>query len=215
MRFGITILSFFFFLFIFTPHKIVATSGCCSWHDGVCGCSGGRQLCCDGSLSPSCTCYSPPAVQKQRVFPVFPTSTTATWNWTPNDNKTFYVTVNLDDSSPSKYSAVLSKCKGCDPGPLVDFYSNKFTFQNIKPGTWYLNVKKEIDEYWSNTVYWTVNIPEWYSPPTPTIRLLPTSVSNSNSSNNSEMGILSYLGLGTLGYGGYYFVKQIIDANKS
>ena len=30
--------------------------GCCSWHDGVCGCSGGRQQCCDGSLSPSCTC---------------------------------------------------------------------------------------------------------------------------------------------------------------
>lgn len=30
--------------------------GCCSWHDGVCGCTGGRQQCCDGTLSPSCTC---------------------------------------------------------------------------------------------------------------------------------------------------------------
>ena len=30
--------------------------GCCSWHDGVCGCSGGRTQCCDGSQSPSCTC---------------------------------------------------------------------------------------------------------------------------------------------------------------
>lgn len=32
-------------------------SGCCSWHDGVCGCdSFGRVICCDGTISPSCTC---------------------------------------------------------------------------------------------------------------------------------------------------------------
>lgn len=31
-------------------------SGCCSWHNGVCGCSNGRKKCCDGTLSPSCTC---------------------------------------------------------------------------------------------------------------------------------------------------------------
>jgi len=30
--------------------------GCCSWHDGVCGCEGGRKVCCDGTLSPSCRC---------------------------------------------------------------------------------------------------------------------------------------------------------------
>lgn len=31
-------------------------SGCCSWHNGVCGCSNGRATCCDGTLSPSCRC---------------------------------------------------------------------------------------------------------------------------------------------------------------
>jgi len=31
-------------------------SGCCSWHGGVCGCTGGRAQCCDGTLSPSCGC---------------------------------------------------------------------------------------------------------------------------------------------------------------
>ena len=31
--------------------------GCCSRHGGVCGCSGGRAKCCDGSLSPSCQCF--------------------------------------------------------------------------------------------------------------------------------------------------------------
>ena len=30
--------------------------GCCSWHHGVCGCSGGRVFCCDGTLSPSYKC---------------------------------------------------------------------------------------------------------------------------------------------------------------
>ena len=34
----------------------VKRSGCCSWHGGVAGCSGGRQVCNDGTYSPSCTC---------------------------------------------------------------------------------------------------------------------------------------------------------------
>lgn len=34
----------------------VMQRGCCSWHQGVCGCSNGRQVCCDGSLLPSCRC---------------------------------------------------------------------------------------------------------------------------------------------------------------
>ena len=33
-------------------------SGCCSYHGGVCGCSGGRAVCCDGQLSPSCGCFT-------------------------------------------------------------------------------------------------------------------------------------------------------------
>ena len=35
---------------------ILAQSGCCSHHSGVCGCQSGRVTCCDGSYSPSCTC---------------------------------------------------------------------------------------------------------------------------------------------------------------
>lgn len=33
-----------------------AGRGCCSHHGGVCGCSNGRNMCCDGALSPSCRC---------------------------------------------------------------------------------------------------------------------------------------------------------------
>lgn len=35
---------------------LLAGRGCCSHHKGQCGCEGGRVVCCDGSLSPSCTC---------------------------------------------------------------------------------------------------------------------------------------------------------------
>lgn len=41
------------------PNKIEITvnrQGCCSHHGGVCGCSSGSALCCDGNLSPSCGC---------------------------------------------------------------------------------------------------------------------------------------------------------------
>lgn len=38
--------------------ELIAQRGCCSHHHGVCGCSNGRDKCCDGALSPSCTCNS-------------------------------------------------------------------------------------------------------------------------------------------------------------
>ena len=41
-----------------------AQRGCCSHHGGVCGCSGGRAVCCDGALSPSCSCHADDPVQK-------------------------------------------------------------------------------------------------------------------------------------------------------
>lgn len=40
-----------------TDTGIVLGQGFCSWHGGECGCSNGRDLCCDGTLSPSCTCH--------------------------------------------------------------------------------------------------------------------------------------------------------------
>lgn len=49
--------------------EVNAQRGCCSWHGGVSGaCRNGRQVCNDGTLSPSCTCsggtstYTPPVV---------------------------------------------------------------------------------------------------------------------------------------------------------
>lgn len=43
--------------FVVFPIKTTAQRGCCSHHGGVAGCnSNGRQICNDGTLSPSCTC---------------------------------------------------------------------------------------------------------------------------------------------------------------
>lgn len=42
--------------------NLIEKRGCCSHHGGVCGCSGSRQKCCDGTLSPSCTCYKPDSI---------------------------------------------------------------------------------------------------------------------------------------------------------
>ena len=39
-----------------TASRELEKGGCCSWHGGVCGCEGGRAVCCDGTLSPSCGC---------------------------------------------------------------------------------------------------------------------------------------------------------------
>ncbi len=36
--------------------ELLAKRGCCSWHQGVCGCSNSRVVCCDGTYSPTCTC---------------------------------------------------------------------------------------------------------------------------------------------------------------
>ena len=44
-------------ILLFNPSKIEAKRGCCSHHGGVAGCDEtGKQICMDGSLSPSCTC---------------------------------------------------------------------------------------------------------------------------------------------------------------
>lgn len=45
---------------VFDSIEVDARRGCCSHHGGVAGCSSnGRQLCRDGTLSPTCTCYVP------------------------------------------------------------------------------------------------------------------------------------------------------------
>ena len=49
-------------MLILLPASVYAQRGCCSRNGGVCGCNKyGRQVCCNGDLSPTCTC-TPPTV---------------------------------------------------------------------------------------------------------------------------------------------------------
>lgn len=41
-----------------------AGRGCCSHHNGQCGCAGGRVTCCDGTTSPSCRCLKDDVVDE-------------------------------------------------------------------------------------------------------------------------------------------------------
>ena len=67
------------------PVKVEATRGCCSHHGGVSGCSSsGRQVCNDGTLSPSCTCT--PVV-------------TYTYGCTDSSAKNYNSSANRDDGS--------------------------------------------------------------------------------------------------------------------
>lgn len=105
---------------------VKAKQGCCSWHKGVCGCSGGRQLCCDGTLSPSCTCYSaPPPIIKET-----PTSTpkptlrptlkiVPTFTPTPQPKQETILGVEDNDCPLCK----CPECPICDPCKKLSDYS--------------------------------------------------------------------------------------------
>ncbi len=170
-----TLFKAFLALIVFMSYFLIfsktsfARSGCCSYHGGVCGCG-----CCDGTpLSDTCAPYYPSCVTENsyEYTPInnyeFP-QMNATWEWTPRQDKAFDIKISLADPIPSQYSATLNKCKGCDPGPKADFYSNTFYFSNIKTGKYYLNVKKEISGYWSTVTYFDIELPKWTPPVIPT-----------------------------------------------
>lgn len=70
MKHWIKLLSFFLLIFLAFPLPILARSGCCSHHEGVCGCR-----CCDGSaLSAKCAPYYPSCNSAPVVQKVYPTS---------------------------------------------------------------------------------------------------------------------------------------------
>ena len=64
-----------------TPIFVSAQRGCCSHHGGVAGCnSEGRQICNDGTLSPTCRCT--PVVRN-----VYGCTDSSANNYNPNANK--------------------------------------------------------------------------------------------------------------------------------
>lgn len=57
MKFFVKYKILFLIILLMCPVIVSAQRGCCSHHGGVAGCNeNGRQVCRDGTLSPSCTC---------------------------------------------------------------------------------------------------------------------------------------------------------------
>lgn len=162
-----------------------AQRGCCSWHKGVCGCdSSGRKICCDGTLSPSCTCYVPdydddiddtdfdydydiiPSPAPVRVVPDFPDENISLRISTiENPDKTYHILADWDDVGGVQerdYSIGIKASAG-DPGPLPDTTKSEYTFENVKPGKYTISLKTKVGGVWSEYVYWeNIEIPGDY-----------------------------------------------------
>lgn len=149
--------------FFYSP-LVIARSGCCSWHGGVSGCdtSVGRQVCNDGTYSPSCTCtYIPP--KPKYLLPEPDVPKTIKWVFTrsnENDCNTGVEAIWDKTQNSDRFSLALSRYAGVDPGPNVDTINPNFIFDNVLSGKWYLNLKAGNKERWSNVYYWTVDVPQ-------------------------------------------------------
>jgi len=112
-------------VFLYFAPKVNAQRGCCSWHGGVAGCSNGRQLCSDGTLSSSCTCYSEP------VDP---------WVCKIGDKKFYshlsaqtYWYNNIDESVKSVYKSLLLR----DTNDFdIQYWHSQFPYNNCSGSSW-------------------------------------------------------------------------------
>lgn len=148
---------------LITPfsHLSFAKSGCCSWHGGVsyCDSDSGRYVCNDGTYSPSCTCgsgfYIPPV--PICVKPTVGDSAYQTFSQNEcNQDITFTWAKGINDDF---YSVAISKSAGTDPGPKSDTTQTSFTFSNVAPGKWYINLKPGRSCGWGDIVYWEIDVP--------------------------------------------------------
>ena len=118
-------------ILVIIPLNVYSKSGCCSWHGGVAGCRNGRQVCRDGTLSPTCTCYSPSTttndyIQTNYVKTVYGCMDPTAKNYNPSANKqksnscTYYVlgctdknALNYFENAEKDNGTCIYEIKGC------------------------------------------------------------------------------------------------------
>lgn len=108
-----------FLLVCFIPICVEARSGCCSHHGGVAGCSGGRQVCNDGTLSPTCTCGSGTGSSgtSSRASTV---NSKPTYNYGCTDRSA----INYDSKANKDNGSCIAKKYGCMDKNAINFDSN-------------------------------------------------------------------------------------------
>lgn len=114
--------------FLFS-RQVLARQGCCSWHGGVCGCdsSVGRQICCDGTYSPTCTCpvsvpvNIPAPIPTIKSAPTTPPSSTPSPSLIPKLSPTPNLSSSLSPSpKPSQSPEVKGVTNEREVKPLTD-----------------------------------------------------------------------------------------------
>lgn len=101
-------------IFLVVPVKVYAGRGCCSHHGGVAGCNAnGRQICNDGTLSPSCTCTPTYHVESQIIYGCTDPSA-KNYNSSANrsDNSCEYYKYGCTDSTAKNYDPTADKDNG-------------------------------------------------------------------------------------------------------
>lgn len=148
-RYVVLILIMFLILF---PIKINAQRGCCSHHGGVAGCnSNGRQICNDGTLSPSCTCT--PTVQY-----IYGCTDKEAKNYNANANKDNgsckYYIYGCTDSTATNYNINAEKDDGSCEYKIdtieEESEKNLIDLENIKDDIIYESINSSQSEEESN-----------------------------------------------------------------
>jgi len=208
------IVSFFIVIsLLFSSSTVHATSGCCSWHDGVSGCDGsvGRLVCNDGTYSPSCGCpIDPPPPTPPPAPP-----TTAKQTYYLNSSGGVDLFFDWDRPDNTQYSIAMTKYRGGDPGPDPDTTNSSITFTDVKPGRWYINLKEVIGGKWSTVTNWTVDVPQnvktiAIARPTPTPFPTPTPMVSANNNSSTNSGGLIFVIVVIFGLIGLYLFYHAV-----
>ncbi len=203
-------LTSFLFFIVFTlsieASQVYAQQGCCSWHGGISHCaSNGRYVCNDGTYSPSCICGAPIYTYMPQA-PKIPAGTNGTYTFIKNSSGGVDLHFDWDRPDGREYSITLSKTAGADPGPLADTTKSEYTFKDITPGTWYINIKEMMNGQWSQITYWEVAISsDEKSQAKPLYTPMPSPVKTNrqdsqlkvqkSKSEDDSMGLLTALGI--------------------
>lgn len=204
----------FLILLMIIPCSVEAKSGCCSYHGGVAGCnSSGRQICNDGTLSPTCTCT--PVVQY-----VYGCTDQNAKNYnsqaTKNDGNCTYYIYGCTDPEAKNYNPSADKndnnctyyIKGCTDQNAKNYNSNA----EKDDGSCVQKVLGCTDKTATNYNE-TANVDDQSCKYKETksvsneIRDSEKDNANVQNQNPSDVGA-GILGIGTLGTAGYFLIKK-------
>lgn len=178
----------FLILLMIIPCSVEAKSGCCSHHGGVAGCnSSGRQICNDGTLSPTCTCT--PVVQY-----VYGCTDQNAKNYNPsadkNDNNCTYYIKGCTDQNAKNYNSNAEKDDGSCVQKVLGCTDKTATNYNETANVDDQSCKYKETKSVSNE-----------------IRDSEKDNANVQNQNPSDVGA-GILGIGTLGTAGYFLIKK-------